>query len=86
MKYAVYDTWVDKKEGGKMHFDIIVPESETIEQVILFGKEYLKEKNQPNKSLNPKNCVFCHLELGSETMLKNIEETGYHILEMQGCN
>lgn len=86
MKYAVYDTWVDKKEGGKMHFDIIVQENESIERVIGFGKEYLKEKKQENQPLNPKNCVFCHLELGSELITSHITEKGYHILEMQGCN
>jgi len=26
MKVAVYDTYVPKKSGGIMHFDIIVPE------------------------------------------------------------
>ena len=86
MKYAVYDTWIDKKEGGKMHFDIIVPEDATMDRVIEFGKVYLETKAQENQPLNTKNCVFCHLELGSDLMTNQIEEKGYFILEMQGCN
>ncbi len=86
MKYAVYDTWVNKKEGEQMHFDIIVPENVGLKQVIAFGKDYLTEKSQSEQALNTKNCVFCHLEFANPEMLESIQEKGYYILEMQGCD
>lgn len=85
MKCAVFDTWVDRREGGKMHFDIIVPENTTYEKVVEFGKTYLQQKGQEGQPLHPKNCVFCHTELAGADFLHSIEERGYHILEMQGC-
>lgn len=86
MKCAVFDTWVDKKDGSKMHFDIIVPENTAYERVVEFGKIYLQQKGQEGQPLSATNCVFCHTELAGKDFTESIESKGYYILEMQGCS
>ncbi|MDW0154286.1 MAG: DUF2024 family protein, partial [Nitrososphaeraceae archaeon] len=43
MECAVYDTYVTKKDGKVMHFDVIVESSTPHEKAIEFGKDYLKD-------------------------------------------
>ena len=50
MKVAVYDTYVVKKDGKTMHFDVIVPEGESHERVLAFGREYLKSVGQEGRT------------------------------------
>lgn len=87
MKVAVWDTYVTKKEGNVMHFDIIAPaiiyDQETI---YTFGKEYLLSKNQGDQPLTSKECQFCHIEMASNEMIESIHQKGYYIVEMQNCN
>jgi Domain of unknown function (DUF2024) len=86
MQVAVWDTYVTKKDGALMHFDIVVPESEKDDSKVMgFGKEYLKSKNQEGQPLTSKECSFCHIEQASKEMLANIHAKGYYIVEMQGC-
>lgn len=87
MKVAVWDTYVTKKDGSVMHFDIIVPENLKDEKTIYgFGKEYLITKNQEEQGLSAKECTFCHIEKASDLIVIAIENQGYYILEMQNCN
>ena len=87
MKIAVWDTYVTKKDGTIMHFDIIAPDTIKDEQLIYsFGKEYLKSKNQENQPLTSNECQFCHTELASENMQKEVVRKGYYIIEMENCN
>ena len=45
MKVAVWDTYVIRKDGAVMHFDILAPEDIKDENTIhSFGKEYLQSK------------------------------------------
>jgi membrane protease subunit (stomatin/prohibitin family) len=87
MKVAVWDTYVTKKDGSVMHFDIIAP-SELKDETIIYnyGKEYLNLKNQGGQNLTAKECNFCHIENVKEEMVSAIAEKGYYIIEMQGCN
>ncbi len=87
MKIAVYDTYVTKKDGTVMHFDILVPDHLKDEIAIhRFGKEYLKSKGQEGQPLSGKECRFCHVEQATDTMLADIHAKGYTIIEMEGCN
>jgi hypothetical protein len=86
MNAAVFDTYVPKKEGGLMHFDIIVPRNTTFEKVVDFGKEYLASKSQQGQPLTPEECQFCHVEHPTPEMAAAFGEKGYFIVEMQGCN
>lgn len=86
MKVAVWDTYVIKKDGSVMHFDIIAPEEIKDEKVIYsFGKDYVQFKNQENRPLSSKECSFCHIETASTEMILSIQQKGYFIIEIQNC-
>jgi len=87
MKVAVWDTYVTKKDGSVMHFDIIVPEELTVETTIFdYGKNYLKLKGQENQPLTSKECRFCHIETLDSYLEETIRRNGYYIYEMENCN
>ena len=83
----VWDTYVTKKNGTIMHFDIIAP-VEIKDAAIIhdYGKLYLKTKGQEGQRLSSKQCRFCHIEELRPTWEKDIETKGYFIIEMEGCN
>lgn len=85
MKAAVFDTYVTKKDGSVMHFDIITKEGESFDKVVEYGQEYLKSKDQEGQELGTEECTFCHIEEATAEMELSIVNTGYFILEMQGC-
>jgi hypothetical protein len=87
MKVAVWDTYVTKKEGSIMHFDIVAPSELKDEATIYnYAKEYLAIKNQEGQAISANECNFCHIESATEEMVLAIKEKGYYIIEMQGCN
>lgn len=86
MKVAVYDTYVVKKNGVTMHFDIIVPKDQLHEKAIQYGLEYLKRVGQEGQPLTTKECRFCHTEEATEDVERTIKEGGYYIYEIEGCN
>jgi len=86
MKVSVFDTYVVKKNGMTMHFDIMVPEDQPHEKVIQYGIEYLKRVGQEGQPLTTKECSFCHIEDASEDVESAIKEDGYYIYEMEECN
>lgn len=85
MKIAVFDTYVSKKDGGIMHFDILVPEHETVEKVLAYGRMYLSVKGQKGQPITSKECRFCHIEKATDDVAYNIGMNGYSIIEMEGC-
>lgn len=86
MKVAVYDTYVVKKDGGTMHFDVIVTKDESHERVLGFGREYLKSIGQEGQTLTTKECEFCHVESASAEIERAINQRGYYVKEMEGCH
>jgi hypothetical protein len=87
MKVAVWDTYVTKKNGTIMHFDILAPEEIKDTAIIYnYGKEYLKNKGQEGQELSSKECRFCHLENIRPHWEEAINNTGYFIIEMENCN
>jgi hypothetical protein len=87
MKVAVWDTYVTKKDGSIMHFDIIAPEEVKDTAVIYnYGKQYLKSKGQEGQPLSSKECRFCHVRDVQPQWAAEIKEKGYFILEMENCN
>ncbi|HOY28005.1 MAG TPA: DUF2024 family protein, partial [Flavobacteriales bacterium] len=62
VEVAVWDTYVTRKDGRVMHFDIIVPSSQRDTAVIHgYGRAYLESKGQGGQSLTAKECRFCHV-------------------------
>lgn len=87
LKVSVYDTYVPKKQGGVMHFDILVDANEKdLEKIYGYGREYLKSKGQEGQPLTSKQCRFCHVENAKGEMEDSITAKGYFIIEMEGCN
>jgi len=87
MKVAVWDTYVKKEDGNTMHFDILVPDTITNEQIIYnFGKDYLNNKSFKTGQLSSNECRLCHIETATQEMITSIMEKGYFIIEMENCN
>ena len=87
MKVAVWDTYVTKKDGTIMHFDILAPEEIKDTSVIYnYGKDYLKTKDQEEQPLSSKECRFCHIETLRPQWEADINKQGYYIIEMENCN
>lgn len=85
-KVNIWDTYVTKKDGTIMHFDIVAPvEVVDTDVVYSFGKEYLKSKYQDGQPLSSKQCRLCHIEKLRPEWEKEIEEKGYFIIDMEGC-
>ena len=87
MKVSVWDTYVQRKDGLLMHFDILVPSAITDEKTIFgFGKQYLKTKPFRTKHLSAKECRFCHMEHAPAQVEEQIQSYGYYIIEMENCS
>lgn len=86
MKVAVWDTYVTKKDGSIMHFDIIAPQEIRDTTIIYgYGKDYLKNKGQDGQPLSSKECRFCHIESVKPQWETEIKQKGYFIIEMENC-
>lgn len=87
MKVSVWDTYVQREDGTTMHFDILVPSNlKDEDKIFAFGKAYLQSKPFNTKGLTSEECRFCHIQQGTEQMMKTIYEKGYDIIEMENCN
>jgi len=87
MKVTVWDTYVIKKNGIVMHFDIIAPEEVKDTTIIYgYGRAYLKTKGQEGQPLTSKECRRCHVRDIQPQWEDDIKKQGYFILEMENCN
>lgn len=87
MSIAVWDTYVQRQDGRKMHFDILVSATETdAGNVFAYGNDYLKQKGIEGTLLSSEECRFCHIEQGTEEQVAAIQSLGYAIIEMEHCN
>lgn len=87
MKVAVWDTYVIKKDGSIMHFDIIAPEKIMNPSIIYgYGREYLTSKGQHGQPLTSKECRYCHLETVLPDWEAALKTNGYYIYEIENCN
>nr|AWJ66164.1 hypothetical protein [uncultured bacterium] len=87
MKVSVWDTYVQREDGRRMHFDILVPDDLKEERIVFgFGKDYLKTKALKNQVLTTNECRFCHIASASEEIIQEIKKKGYTIIEMENCD
>ena len=86
-KVNIWDTYVTKKDGSIMHFDIVAP-VEVVDPTAIYsyGKDYLKTKGQEDQPLSSKQCRLCHIEHLRPEWEAEISDKGYFIIEMEGCN
>ncbi|TRX59103.1 DUF2024 family protein [Fulvivirga sp. M361] len=86
MRVAVWDTYVNRKDGQVMHFDILVPDTLTDENEIFeFGKAYLRNKAFETEDISAEKCSFCHIAQAPQHVVDSITLSGYHIIEMENC-
>jgi len=85
MECAVYDTYVTKKDGRIMHFDVIVESSTSQGKAIEYGKNYLDEVGQNVQKMTQEECQFCHVQQAPDEVEQSIRRTGYFIQPMEGC-
>ncbi len=85
MQCAVYDTYVRKKDGRVMHFDVIVEDRTPHEKAIEYGKEYLASVGQEGQQMTQEECQFCHVQMAPAVVEKSIKQSGYYIQKMEGC-
>lgn len=86
MEVAVFDTYVKKKDGRYLHFDIIVTKETCFEEVLLFGNAYLQTKKGDGLVISHKDCRFCHITEIIPRWQEQIQEKGYYIHELEGCH
>ena len=85
MECAVYDTYVRKKYGKIMHFDVVVEASTPHEKAIEYGKQYLDASGQTGQKMTQEECQFCHIQEAPAFVEKSIKQSGYWIQKMEGC-
>lgn len=85
MECAVYDTYVQKKDGRIMHFDVVVADGTPHEKAIEYGKQYLQSAGQEDQKITQEQCQFCHIQQAPPFVEKSIKEKGYWIQKMEGC-
>ncbi len=87
MQVAIWDTYVTRKDGTTMHFDIIVP-TETKDETIIYnyGRQYLQAKGQEGQPLTSRECQFCHIESLKPQWENDIRQKGCFIYEMENCS
>jgi hypothetical protein len=85
MQCAVYDTYVEKKDGKTMHFDVIVEENTREEKAIEYGKQYLESMGQGGQRMTQEECQFCHIQEAQPLVERDITSRGYYIQKMEGC-
>ena len=85
MQCAVYDTYVRKKDGNVMHFDVVVESKTPHEKAIEFGKKYLESVGEGELQMTQEECQFCHVQEAPPVVAKDIENRGYFIQKMEGC-
>ncbi len=87
MEVAVWDTYVTRKDGRVMHFDIIAPSSQRDTAVIHgYGRVYLEGKGEGGQRLTARECRFCHVRALQPKWEADIRQQGYFILEMEHCD
>jgi hypothetical protein len=85
MECAVYDTYVERKDGGIMHFDVVVAKNTSHEKAIEYGAKFLASVGQAGQPITANECQFCHIQEAPPIVAKEIEEKGFYIQRMEGC-
>jgi Domain of unknown function (DUF2024) len=74
MECAVYDTYVTKKDGRIMHFDVVVDANTPHEKAIQYGKQYLfHSRRRRTKNDTRRMSVLSHT--GSTTIRRKDDRT-----------
>ncbi len=83
MHCAVYDTYVTRKDGRIMNFNVIVGKFTPRSKAIKYGK-YLNSLDQREQRISQEECQFCHIQEAPNQVKKIIWEKDT-TPKMQGC-
>ena len=87
MKISVYDTYVQRPDDKRMHFDILVASDLSDQAAVLrHGQTYLASKGLPPSILKSEKCNFCHVESADAAVEQEITTKGFAIIEMEHCD
>lgn len=87
MNVAVYDTYVQRPDGRRMHFDILVHDTEKdLSKILAHGQRYLTAKGIDGRLLSAQRCNFCHTEPAHPSVVQEIAKEGFAIIELQDCD
>jgi hypothetical protein len=87
MRISVYDTYVQRPDGQRMHFDILVPSTlGDLDLVLQYGRRYLTAKGFAAGDLKAEKCNYCHMESASPAVEQEIADRGFAILEIENCD
>lgn len=87
MRISVYDTYVQRPDGRRMHFDILVPSDISAQEIVLqFGRRYLEAKGLSSADLKAEKCNYCHMESANSAVEEDIAINGFAIIEMENCS
>lgn len=83
MKIQVYDTYVKRKDGKTMHFDVFLDDSVGDERKALdAAKKYLIFVGETEATITSKECNYCHIQEATDEQVKAIDVDGYFIYKM----
>ncbi len=86
MNISVYDTYVQRLDGRRMHFDILVPATLKDHDTVLgYGRTYLAAKGVLTTLLNAERCSYCHMESATSLVEDEVANRGFAILELENC-
>jgi hypothetical protein len=74
MECAVHDTYVTKKDGNTMHFDVIADASVPHEKAIEYGKEFSNAAGEGTQKMTQEECQFCHIQQAPPAVESGIKE------------
>jgi len=89
MQIAVFDTYVRRPDGRRMHFDVLVRDQGTDREpgvVLAHAREYLAAKGVSAENLSARECRFCHTEFAPPQIEAEIAQSGFAIIEMENCD
>lgn len=84
MNVDVYDTHVHTTEGHLLHFDVLLP-SGSGERATEYAREWLQNIGMNIDRITLDQCRFCHTEAANPEVQRQLEMSGYFILQMEGC-
>jgi hypothetical protein len=84
MYINVFDTHVHTRDGRYLHFDVFT-DSNDLAQARHYAQQFLKQNNIEEDNISQSSCAFCHSESSSPEVEQAIDQTGYYIFKMQGC-
>jgi len=83
MQATVYDTYVKRKDGVEMHFDVLIDDNgESLEKALSGAKKYLDSVGETGAEITSEQCRRCHVTTPTVEQVKAISESGYFILKM----